>query len=113
MDEKPLQSIAGLIRVRLASIEESMRSGIKQESIVKQLNDEGFSMTLGTFRTNLIRARISRDKDKAAAVANQAKPTKAARLDEAEKPKQPSPVLNLNQHGGFTMPPPLSPEELF
>lgn len=111
MNEIPVQSIAGLIRERLSSIEESKRIGISQQAIVNKLKEEGFVMSLATFRNGLARARTARDE--AAAVASQVKPAKVARLDEAEKPKQPSPVLNLNQHGGFTMPPPLSPDDLY
>lgn len=111
MKEKPAQKLAGLIRERLAIFEESQRIGIPQQVIVDKLNDEGFVVNLATFRNGLVRARKARDK--ATAVASQVRPAKAALLDEAEKPKLPSTVLNLNQHGGFTMPPPLTPEEIF
>lgn len=108
MKEKPAQRIAGLIRERLASIEESQRIGIPQQVIVDKLNEKGFAVSLATFRNGLVRARKARDK--ATAPVTQVKATKTVRLGEV---KQPSPVLNLNQHGGFTMPPPLTPDDLY
>lgn len=101
------QSYTGLIRERYDKLVERMNFGDSQNTLVNQLNNEGFSLSVKTFRELLHRVRKERV---AAAPVSQVKTEKRVRQNEA---KQPSPVLNLNQHGGFTMPPPLTPEELY
>jgi hypothetical protein len=106
------QSYTGLIRERFDHLVERMNFGDSQNTLVNQLNKEGFSLSVKTFRELLHRVKKERSAA-AAATVSQVKLTKAARHDEIRHPKQPSPLLNLNQHGGFTMPPPLTPEEIF
>jgi hypothetical protein len=105
------QSYTGLIRERFDHLVERMNFGDSQNTLVNQLNNEGFSLSVKTFRELL--HRVKKERSTASATASQVKLTKAARPDEVRQPKQPSPLLNLNQHGGFTMPPPLTPEELY
>jgi hypothetical protein len=101
------QSYTGLIRERFDHLVERMKFGDSQNTLVNQLNKEGFSLSVKTFRELLHRVR----KERVAAVpTSQVKNEKLVRQVEV---RQPSPLKNLNQHGGFTMPPPLTPEEIF
>lgn len=54
------QSASGYIRQHLAEIEKNIEFGIKHESIVEQINKDGITIDLATFRTSLYRARKSK-----------------------------------------------------
>lgn len=51
------QSLSGVIRERLASIEAQLAVGVRQEVILAELAAEGYETTLGNFRNALFRAR--------------------------------------------------------
>ena len=51
------QSLSGVIRERLASIEAQLAVGVRQEVILAELAAEGYETTLSNFRTALFRAR--------------------------------------------------------
>ena len=51
------QSLAGLIRQRLAFLEQSIEYGIRHQTLLNELNRQGFEASIGTFRTSLWRAR--------------------------------------------------------
>lgn len=53
------QSVSGYIRQNLASIESKISVGIRHESIIEEINSNGFNIDIGTFRTCLYRARKS------------------------------------------------------
>ena len=53
------QSVSGYIRQNLASIESKISVGIRHESIIEEINSNGFDIDIGTFRTCLYRARIN------------------------------------------------------
>lgn len=57
MTEKRQQSIAGYMREHLATIEGKLSIGVKQETIVEELEKAGFKTTLKNFRNELCRAR--------------------------------------------------------
>ena len=48
----------GVLRERLPQIEATLRAGYRMRTIVKQLAQEGFHTTLGTFRDGLYLARL-------------------------------------------------------
>jgi hypothetical protein len=56
------QSLAGVIRERLTTIESRLEFGIRQEVLISELKEEGFETTLATFRNALLRARQWREK---------------------------------------------------
>lgn len=56
------QSLAGVIRQRLADIEARLEVGIRQEVIVEELAAEGHQTSLQNFRNELWRARKWREK---------------------------------------------------
>ncbi|WP_326999620.1 hypothetical protein [Comamonas testosteroni] len=57
MKTKQSQSLAGVIRERLASIEARLAVGVRQEVIVAELTAEGYETTLKNLRNELCRAR--------------------------------------------------------
>lgn len=67
--KKP-QSLAGLIRQRLADIEARLEVGIRQEVIVDELATEGHLTSLQNFRNELWRARKWKEKKETAQVSN-------------------------------------------
>lgn len=71
MTEKRLQSLAGYIREHIASIEQKLAIGVKQEAIVSDLEAAGFKTTLANFRNELYRVR-GRIKKNSPAVTPQA-----------------------------------------
>jgi hypothetical protein len=56
------QSLAGYIRQHLADLEMRMEYGIRQESLVEELNALGYETTVKAFRNYLVRARAGRAK---------------------------------------------------
>lgn len=57
MIERRRQSLAGKVRQCLSEIEKDITYGVRHKAILGNLNEEGFSANLGTFRTTLWRAR--------------------------------------------------------
>jgi hypothetical protein len=54
---KSQQSLAGFIREHLATIEARLDVGIRQEVIVQELAEKGYTTTLPSFRNLIYRAR--------------------------------------------------------
>lgn len=61
---KKEQSLAGVIRERLESIEARLAVGIRQEVLLAELAEAGYETSLSNFRNELWRARKRRDKIK-------------------------------------------------
>lgn len=57
MKKARTQSLAGVIRERLASIEARLSVGVRQEVILAELAAEGYETTLKNLRNELCRAR--------------------------------------------------------
>lgn len=57
MKKAQAQSLAGVIRERLASIEARLSVGVRQEVILAELAAEGYETTLKNLRNELCRAR--------------------------------------------------------
>lgn len=62
MKTKQSQSLAGVIRERLASIEARLAVGVRQEVILAELAAEGCETTLKNLRNELCRARKRKSK---------------------------------------------------
>jgi hypothetical protein len=71
------QSLAGVIRERLTTIESRLEFGIRQEVLISELKEEGFDTTLATFRNALLRARQWREKKQANNTPGQVEENKA------------------------------------
>jgi hypothetical protein len=66
------QSLAGYIRQHLAELETRMEYGVKQVSLVEELNALGYATTITAFRNYLARARVWRKKKGKAETASTA-----------------------------------------
>lgn len=83
---KKEQSLAGVIRERLESIEQRLAVGVRQEVFLAELAEAGYQTSLSNFRNELWRAR--KRKEETSGVSRKAVPPPGSRLSagQAEKP---------------------------
>lgn len=98
------QSLAGVIRERLASIEARLAVGIRQEVIVSELAAEGYETTLKNLRNELCRAR-KRKSEKLLSkpseiLKNQDQPIEESKVTTPPRPEKP-PENPLKKPPGF------------
>lgn len=86
--KKP-QSLAGVIRQRLADIEARLEVGVRQEVIIDELASEGHQTSLQNFRNELWRARKWREKKLVAVQPKQTFPPQTP-IQETPTAQQPS-----------------------